>query len=67
MECPSNGCARWREWWREKWNRNICRRAPGLPKHREIFRYEHPDLTRQRSRAVEEPEVAEGDNADNDM
>lgn len=66
LECPSNGCARWRDWWIENWNRNICRRTPGTRRQREFFQYEHPDLTRQRSCTAGEAEEREDCYADDD-
>ena len=43
-----HGCAVWRWKYIENWNRNI-HRSTG-PKGRDFFRYEHPDIVRERMR-----------------
>lgn len=49
--CPQctypNGCAAWKLWWTENWNRNIFRGKKPIPRKREVFKYEHPDLVRE--------------------
>lgn len=48
--CPSVsiGCFRWREYFVNNWNKNICRNGRPVIRSAEVtFRYEHPDLVRE--------------------
>ena len=42
------GCERYTKAWIENWNKNIHRKKPEDPRKRMVFRYEHPDLVRER-------------------
>ena len=49
--CVKNGtgCKAFYDWWKEKWDKNICIKPKEQPKpgKREFFQYEHPDLVRE--------------------
>lgn len=48
--CPSVsiGCFKWREYFVNNWNKNICRNGRPVIRSAEVtFRYEHPDLVRE--------------------
>lgn len=42
-----NGCVGWREYFVRNWNENIHREVKNVPRKREFFCYEHPDLVRE--------------------
>ena len=48
--CDGYGCAEWRKWFQENWDKKIHRPIPKdyqKDRDREVFRYEHPDLERE--------------------
>jgi hypothetical protein len=47
-ECTEYGCAEWRQYFRENWNRNIYRAAPEkTTETKSCFCYSHPDDIRE--------------------
>ena len=49
-DCPTKafGCFKWREYFVNNWNKNICRKGrPDVKAKGNIFCYEHPDLVRE--------------------
>lgn len=49
--CNQQGCLKWRQWFVDNWNANICikpKEVPEAPKTKGFFRYELPDLVRER-------------------
>ena len=61
-ECPANGCAQWRQWWIDIWNRNIHRTVPPVPK--QVWKYEHPDRVREMKRAQDKLTVPDAMDAE---
>lgn len=61
-ECPTNGCAQWRQWWIDIWNRNIHRTVPPVPK--QVWKYEHPDRVREMRRAQDKLTVPDAMDAE---
>lgn len=49
IECGGVGCAEWKEWFKNNWNRNIhvSPVKPVVVEGPMVFRYEHPDLVRE--------------------
>lgn len=47
--CPdeARGCAEYKKWFAENWNKHISAASAAKPRVREFFRYEHPDLVRE--------------------
>lgn len=46
-ECPSYGCREWREYYKKNWDQNISKAAQRVPRGKQVFRYEHPDMIRE--------------------